>query len=425
MCGSAGTRCSAFSGTEVVFVGRVIRASESSRGTPLAHLAVEEIFHGLSANLREIDVDTLSGTGCYIAMARGDRWIVYASRDQKHPALVHLARCSLSFNIRGNELALEALRSSQMGKPGSIAGKVWVFKSPRGFDSEAAPEGVTVVAESAGVKHTAATTSSGEFLFGPLPPGPYKLSVVSDRFLDFPTPLSGNSYVQTTEQECGYGAVYTSPNGSISGRITAADGTPIQGISVQGFAVNLPHDPKFEMMAGHAVPDLDRYLIREAKTNDSGDYLIQGLPPADYVVGVNAEKNQDTLPYPPIVFPGKADFGEGARIHLEKFESRAGIDLRLAPPRESAVLLIDIIYPDGSAATPEFVSVENEAGDLRFSSSKVHHLDVYRGETYRIRASCGSPVGRTGHREWEGVTGLVTVDAPEKRVEVVVHRFVR
>lgn len=56
------TPCNTFTKTPVVVVGKVIRDSRSGFGTETARIAVEEVLHGLDAQVNEIDLDSGAGT---------------------------------------------------------------------------------------------------------------------------------------------------------------------------------------------------------------------------------------------------------------------------------------------------------------------------------------------------------------------------
>ena len=72
-CVNSGSVCGSFSGTEVVFLERVVQDSGEGYGATPGHMIVEEALHGLPKDLREVDVDTMAGTSCYMRLATDDR----------------------------------------------------------------------------------------------------------------------------------------------------------------------------------------------------------------------------------------------------------------------------------------------------------------------------------------------------------------
>ena len=87
-------------------------------------MRVEEVLHGLSKDLTEVDVDTMAGTSCYMPLKMGDRLVLYGSLDPKIPGLIHYHACSFSFRVEGNEFLLDALRASEAGDPSRLVGSV-------------------------------------------------------------------------------------------------------------------------------------------------------------------------------------------------------------------------------------------------------------------------------------------------------------
>ena len=131
--------CSSFAGTQVVFLGRVIRDSGEGVGTGPARLVVEELFHGLPKETREVEVDTSAGTSCYRRLVKDERYVVFASQ---LPGRLSSGGCSFTFNVRGNELLLDGLRQAYTGGAPRLVGKTYIRSGqyasepsgPAGFD---------------------------------------------------------------------------------------------------------------------------------------------------------------------------------------------------------------------------------------------------------------------------------------------------
>ena len=72
-CAGAGSACSLLKGTEVVFLGRVVQDTGTSNwGERAGRLVVEDALHGLPKDLKEVQVDTMAHTNCYMPLTEGE-----------------------------------------------------------------------------------------------------------------------------------------------------------------------------------------------------------------------------------------------------------------------------------------------------------------------------------------------------------------
>src|SRR6266478_7281079 len=76
-CVNTGSYCDSLQATKIVFVGRVIEDSGEGFGHGPAKMIVEEVLHGLPKDLREVIVDTLAGTSCYMRLQKDERYVIY------------------------------------------------------------------------------------------------------------------------------------------------------------------------------------------------------------------------------------------------------------------------------------------------------------------------------------------------------------
>jgi hypothetical protein len=206
--------------------------------------------------------------------------------------------------------------------------------------------------------------------------------------------------------------------------VRSSDGKPIEGVPVQVFT----KDQRGE---------LDHSPLRQEKTDGNGRYSLSGLPAGGFVVGVNGEKYDDRVAWPPRFYPGTSDRDSGSWLQLERGQKQTGIDLELLAPRTPAVLHIEAVMEDGSPALGAVASIENLEGVQRARSSGTDEhtnvLDVpaYVGETYRakgflasVKASdtieSGKPI-RMKIKTWTGSSGPIAVTSPDVRVRVVLH----
>jgi hypothetical protein len=192
-----------------------------------------------------------------------------------------------------------------------------------------------------------------------------------------------------------------------------------------------------QVFAKNSRGELDSSPLREDKTDVNGEYAISGLPPGEFVLGVNGEPYKDRVAWPPRFYPDTSDRENAARLHLDRGQKQTGIDLELLAPRASAVLHIEAVLENGSPAFDAGVSVENLSGIQRAwalaSNDRTNVLDipVYVGESYRVKSflhmvkslepiQVGKPV-RMQTTSWSGLSAPIEVTATDIRVRVVFH----
>jgi hypothetical protein len=180
--------------------------------------------------------------------------------------------------------------------------------------------------------------------------------------------------------------------------------------------------------------ELESSGLREQKTNEQGRYILKGLPPGEFVIGINGDKYKDAQPWRPTFFPGTSNRNSAKRLSLGRGEHLSNIDVEVSEPRERATLHIEAVLEDGTPATDAGASVEDLSGMQRaFSLGRdtVNRLDipVYVGETYRARcfrgrvepaepAEQGQPI-RMRITSWEGVSGPIQVAQRDVPIRIV------
>jgi len=383
-------------------------------------MVVEDVLHGLPRQLREVTVDTMAGTSCYMRLRMNERYVVYGRRVSGTKDRISMDACSFSFGLVGNEALLSALRQAETGGTSRLVGKVQMRYGDYNVQGEGAT-GVKVVATSNGLRLETSTNGTGEFEFLNVMPGTYRLVVSSpDVFEDkWRWPAENPAVLPSS---CGYQNLFVWPNGRIEGVIRSADGTPLSGIPVQAFIKG----PRGELASSP---------VREQKSDDSGAYTLSGLPPGEVVVGVNGEKYNDRLPWAPTFYPGVGDREAAKRLALGRGQRQTGIDISLPAPRKPATLHIEAVMEDGSPALGAGANVQDLGGIQRAfakgnGNTNILDLPVYLGETYQAKVflfdvSAGpiqenKPV-RVRTRSWKGESGPILTSGPDVRVRMVLR----
>jgi hypothetical protein len=378
------------SGSAVVFVGRVLVESGEEWGKKPARLLIEEALRNVPEGLREIEVNTSPGASCHYRLTQGERYVIFTGNGDQGRFSVDC--CSPTFNVRGMEYVLDALRSQAQGKTSSLTGRVW--SSPTHYGDEGVP-GATVVAQSATIRHQVLADGFGVYDFRGLPPDRYRLDVFKDGFLpdlDFNHRWRGgwvldqatNSLIPdesnpgtvlVNARSCEVWDLAIWPNGRISGTVQDRMGRRLDAVTVQAFPVDVKG-------SGFGYP------LRTAVTDGQGRYTLDRLPGGQYVVGVNARKDRDENPYPPTVYTGSDKPGEARPIPVIAGEETIGVNLFLPPKRTPVKLRVTVTDVDFAAVPEVTIRLVDLSGAQRWSSTmslrSEFEVPAYAGAEYIV-----------------------------------------
>lgn len=165
------------SGEAVVFVGRVLVDSGEGRGNGPARLRVEERLLNAPAELEEVEVNTAAGTSCYMRLAAGRRYVIFATRDSGR---LLTGSCTSTFLVDANEHILDALRNQSQGGPAMVVGLVW--RTLYGSRGDGPVAGATVTLESGTARYEGVADASGHYEIRGVLPGRYRLDVSKPGF---------------------------------------------------------------------------------------------------------------------------------------------------------------------------------------------------------------------------------------------------
>jgi hypothetical protein len=196
--------------------------------------------------------------------------------------------------------------------------------------------------------------------------------------------------------------------------------------------------------------DFDSKPFAEANTDGDGTYDVGGLPPQQYIVGINAKKYADELAYAPQYFGGTSERENATRVNLKELLDH--VDLTLPPPRLPAIVVLKVEFPDGRPARsngypPNRSSEDNEPrsmssasisdlkGILRAGASNIYgpsdgiyRFPLWQGETYKIKVTWGdlrfeSNAGKLQSisTDWEADAGPLLLNQPETEVRLVLR----
>ncbi|HKU73616.1 MAG TPA: carboxypeptidase-like regulatory domain-containing protein, partial [Pyrinomonadaceae bacterium] len=180
--------CSLFSNADAVFVGRIERitsaigdkdasvqlggvGSISSRGSGLiwVHFTLEHAFKGV--NGKTVKALTYRGTSCDLGVKEGQRWLIFAQRDEETSNL-SFGACDGSGDIEKNSpLIAELEKLSKHSGPISISGRV----AEQQFNNV---KGAKAIITGNGLNLETVTDDEGSYSFEVPRAGQYRVKVI-------------------------------------------------------------------------------------------------------------------------------------------------------------------------------------------------------------------------------------------------------
>jgi hypothetical protein len=216
-CVMMGDACSALGGAGVVFVGRVIVDSGDGLGERPARVVVEEFLHGGAITGKEVEVNSMPHTSCYVRLQLGERYVIFASARSGESDHFSTGGCSFTTRLSGNELLLNALRRQALGEQSTLVGHVY-RRDQKPASTSPPPVGIKVIAEASDTRLETSTVSGGQFEFINVPPGDYGLRIESPTYILDPDPFwnAQNAKIfKLRKNQCSVGTVWAVPNGGL------------------------------------------------------------------------------------------------------------------------------------------------------------------------------------------------------------------
>jgi len=366
------TPCEAYGGAEAVFVGRAISGEEikwddkssGGKGVQLVgkvRFIVDQSFKGAYGN--EVEVVTWNGECGFGPFVKGERYLLYLNRYSNEGFLADI--CSRIADISHADEDLKFLSGLASNTCGSrLYGSVGYFDEEYGGNlgrdslglipvrrvNIGAP-GVTITArDNRGQILTAVTNQEGAYEFtGVAPDIEYTVSAELPGYLKMA--YSGQKERKIRQiGVCGCGrvdfpAIYDS---SISGRVTAGGkAVPLAMVAI--------------VRADEKVYSLNT-PVKSGMADREGRFSLVGVPPGNYVLGVNITIAPDGgFPYRPTWYPDAATRPAAAIIEVGPGQKLSGHDIVM--PRKLAERTIEgtIVWRDDRPAARVHVHLASSA----------------------------------------------------------------
>lgn len=393
-CSCLGTTspCGEYQAAAAVFIGYVteVKIAEGFDTTKIiyppgtAYLKVEQAFK----EMKETDVVFPLGTGgdCIPVFKKGERWLIYASRDKKTNQLFPMG-CSRNSTIERAHNDLLYLRAlPEIATKTRVAGTLIHYDNEPGkgfhFVKNLSDIKITITSQQ-GDSHVVYTNGDGVYELVGLPVGRYKIHA------DIPDNLKAASYskndqeVTVSEGSCAGIDILAQSSNNITGKVFDE-----QGKIVPDICVNL-------VQADKANSQIDRKDVLWDYTNKDGLYEFKELSPGRYLLGVNLEKGPSgDAPFPKMYYPSVSDPFQATVIQVNEGTKLSNIDIHLPPRLVTKVIEVEVVFSDGRPATEGSVSLtESEAEEALIGYASEHKnveghyvLTVMQGTTGWLHA---------------------------------------
>ncbi len=187
--------------------------------------------------------------------------------------------------------------------------------SKRGDDGLTPLKDVVVSVSGAGKELRTTTSSTGAFLFSSLAPGDYAIEANLSGYRNW-----APEDVQLAAGGCIQADMVMKVDRRVEGTVRDKEGSPLVGAQVE----MRPTNDKLERW---------EYPILLDRTDENGHYSIEGIPPGDYLLGINITSTPTKeQPYASTYYPDTQDRKKAKRISFFSGASVQELDLP-APPK--------------------------------------------------------------------------------------------
>lgn len=393
--------CAAYWRADAVFNGvvtdikKVPDAEQTSPPVVLLHFIIEDKFRNVTAS--ELYVETLHGTSCDMKFEKGERWLVYAYRNESTGRLA-ISPCTRTRQIRGMDDDLSYIRGlSQRPPEQSVHGRLAHFK----YEPLA---GVKVTVSGGGKSFGTTTDAEGNYSISLPKPGAYTVRAVVPFSAEAMSQTAAVKADPTDEQtvieypvevptgQCTYSEldvykVDLHATAEISGKVIDEAGQPV----TRGYV--------------HLVDALSKEG-REAwgentRIGEDGSFRFEGVAVGTFLLVINPRDEapgESDAPHPRTFYPGVTDRSQASPLVITEGLKVEEIAFRVRGPLRKRTLNGVVLWPDGKPGEA-YVSLYNGDKYVRLVRSDADGrftMDVYGDFDYRLEAKAfGTKAGES------------------------------
>jgi hypothetical protein len=350
--------CAAYWRADAVFAGQLLditpveKKADNQMPTVMLHFIVEQPFRGVAGD--RVDVETLHGTSCDMKFEKGERYLIYASRE-KDTNKLFAGPCTRTENLKYADDDLNYLRDlTQQGAKESILGRLALNKY------EPLP-GLKVTVQTADKTLEAKTDAKGNFSVSVPGPGnytvrafiPFAAAVMAYREdeqgkIETTDALTTFEYeVQIAKNQCHYRQldafkIDLHATAEVSGNVLNASGRPVSPGYVYLVNASNPDDSEFK------------------KLEDNGSFKFEGVAVGEYYLVLNPRNqapDENDAPYPRTYYPNMAEATAATKIVVTEGAKLENLTLRLGPRWKERVVTGKVVWQDGRSPQDAHISL--------------------------------------------------------------------
>jgi len=417
-----GAPCQEFWRVDAVFAGTVVGSSkitvnegEFKHDMRLVRLTVDQPIRGMQST--EVDVLTgLGGGDCGYGFKIGQRYLVYAHRDQKDQRL-STSICTRTRLLSEADDDFAFIRSMPTSNAnglifGTVGKRNHEWKEGEQWYKPVADVELTIEGEAG--RYTAQSDSAGKFRVENVLPGKYTVKIKLPPGLLRPSGKDESGKTAENEVEvvahgCAETDFYLEADTRVRGRVLDANGNPVAKMQLN--MRGAPSDQK----------NINTFL--NATTDQDGYFEFKTVPPGDYWLGYHLLNSplQEGQPYARTYLPGVPSKALAKIVTVKEGQLQTSLTLQLPPPLSQRTVDGMVVWPDGQPVNGAnvYVSLTEEGEMSSFSSvqadaSGQFTLKLYEGLQYKVSAYRQGSGGKSSQSEYIEIP--MTVDQPLRLV---------
>lgn len=392
--------CSAYWRADAVFAGQLVeitpveKKSHNQLPTVMLHFIVEQPFRGVEGN--RVDVETLHGTSCDMTFEKGERYLIYASRE-KDTNQLFAGPCTRTENLEFADEDLNYLRTvTHSGAKESILGRLLRDKY------EVLP-GLKVTVQGDGKTFETKTDENGDFsvqlpgsgiytvrAFIPFAAGVMAYREDEQGKIESSDTLTTFEYeVQIAKNQCHYREIDAfkidlHATAEVSGNVLTESGRPVGIGYVYLVKASKPDEVDFK------------------KIEENGSFKFEGVAVGEYYLVLNPRNEapgENDAPYPRTYYPNVTDAGAATKIAITEGAKLENLTLRMGPRWKERIVAGKVVWQDGTLPKDAHISLYD--GDRYIRLIKVDekgrfNFKIYGEFKYAILAEAwGSDRGKS------------------------------
>jgi hypothetical protein len=289
-----------------------------------------------------------SGPACGYTFKVGERYLVYASRNQKGTGFV-TGICSRTRPLAdaGDDLRFLQTLSATRDERARLFGTIrhWERNLATGEPHDHGPvQNVLISVRGLGTAFEGWTDAQGRYELT-VPPGKYEVAALP------PAGFSTRYLQQTIElrdsRACFVANFGVQFDGRIKGVVRQSSGEPAERVVVQ-------------LMAAESVGKTGNIETLRASSDAGGSFEFVEVPPGRYVVGVDLTRRMNPeVVYPVTFHPGTKDAALATVVQLDGGQQQELEPMTLPPARRSYRLTGTVVFEDGNPAPGAFISLSD------------------------------------------------------------------